>query len=866
MTASTLIPGPLFFHDQTKTRKSKRVKKMPEELPFDVKTMNVNPRLAAIINSLSKKQKAGHMGEKNEEVLLKDDAAGKEKLAVVPEILTSTMMKDEVEDPKLSQVPPSNEDLQMSPFDEYKYTAPTLLCELGNLLDFFSPYEMSLPQGLVNVLNQSWKELTEGAVYPKKHWRAPVDCGTKAGAQEQGDKPAGSEVAITEKVKKVKNNKNKKCATQAENTKEKNREAAPNKPPGNKVPVTHPQLHVTISFSMSSRMCVEQGWIFQNKDPESEEREWNAMYRWAVERLQLAQLSINKQSCDLKEKGFHKAVILRHYDDSKKEAFSKPKKQACEISTSFVLQNGKPLIPEIKKKDPVLKKLHYSLIDGSSLTYYPSGHLAVCQSHSGLPCGGIYSNIYSNTLPQSMLASFTPFGLGSVSLPDSNIIVLMFNQKGGMTMDREGEVTKEWRWPPTGRLNEPVIVQVNEYMTVRIAGQFAISLIFKFQQESIRLSVSSLQGVVPQPSEELDLLLTKEKFSSKAAKQLAKGNRKKPKEKEAKKPVKKELVLSELVKTLEIPEVDLGPANDFSAITELRKLQRKVKNILDDWMEHYRIAAGIDSPHMRQMSSAPRKTARKRKIQSAVAPSVAQDLQTSRENDPSGPEDHPWLSRFQSAPAGNAQWDISKSSPSPRSSLLNSFFRQDQASVTESGFNNPPRGQSLNKSGIHLVPPMPVASLLHDQSLWCNSHMTCPVVLRRIAMGEESQQCRCSNHQIPFVTDLAFDHLIRNRMSALEQIIVVCVISSVDPEDDPSEGKLEQLYERKNQFRSMPCMQSRLDSFRLLKYDVSTANELPGGNSTLLVQRHNIAPGMFLNCSSARLCDIHHPHRKPEER
>ncbi|XP_030070724.1 uncharacterized protein C3orf20-like [Microcaecilia unicolor] len=400
-------------------------------------------------------------------------------------------------------------------------------------------------------------------------------------------------------------------------------------------------------------------------------------------------------------------------------------------------------------------------------------------------------------------------------------------------------------------------MQINEYITVRIAGQFAISLIFKCQQESIRLSVSSLQGVVPQQSEEQELLLTNENFTSRAAKQLAKGNRKKPKEKEAKKPVKKELVLSELVKTLEIPEVDIGPANDLSTITELRKLQRKAKNILDDWMEHYRIAAGIDSPHIHRMPSAPQKTARKRKIQSAVAPSVAQDLQASQEGDPSGPEGHPWLGRFQSAPAGNAQWDMSKGFLSPSydeypfsicgSSLLNSYFRHDQASVTESGFNNPPpRGQSLNKSGTQTVPPMPVESLLHDQSLWCNSHMTCPVVLRRIAMGEEGRRCRCSNHQIPFVTDLEYDHLIRNQMSALEQIIVVCAISSLDPKDDPSEGKLEQLYERKNQYRSMPCMQSRLDSFRLLKYDVSTANELTGSGSVLLIHRHNIAPGMFL--------------------
>ncbi|XP_029457451.1 uncharacterized protein C3orf20 homolog isoform X2 [Rhinatrema bivittatum] len=336
-------------------------------------------------------------------------------------------------------------------------------------------------------------------------------------------------------------------------------------------------------------------------------------------------------------------------------------------------------------------------------------------------------------------------------------------------------------------------------------------------------------------------------FHPKTAKELTRGSRNKMKEKEAKKAVKKALITSELVKTLEIPEVDIGPANDFNAATELRKLQRKVKNILDDWMEHYRIATGIDSPHIQRMSSAPQKTTRKRKIQSAAAPPVTQDLPASQESEAHGGE-----GRFQSAPAGNMQWEVSRSSPSPRSSsLLNSHFRHEQAIVTELGFNKPSSdGHSLDKSGTQTVPPMPLQTLLHDQSLWCNSHLTCPVVLRSIALGEEGKRCKCSSHQIPRVTDLEYDHLVNNQMFALKQIVVVCVISSLDPEEDPSEGKLEELYERKNQYRSMPCMQSRLDSFRLLKYDISTADELTGRNGSLLVQRHNIAPGMFLNIRS----------------
>ncbi|XP_029457453.1 uncharacterized protein LOC115091341 [Rhinatrema bivittatum] len=373
MTVAWLITRPLFFHDQIKARTSKRAKKMPEELPTDVKFVTANPRLAGIINSLSKRQRNGDTGEKTEEILLKDGAAQKEKHAVLSEMLAFTTIKGSTEDPKLSHVPafiPSDEDLQISPFDEYKSSAPTLLYELGKLLDFFSQYEIIFPQGLINVLNYSWKELTEDALHTKKQWQSLAYRSVKAGARERSNKPTVPEATVLEKEENVKSNKNKKSVTQAENTKEKkNRKVVQNRPPGNKseVPATQPHF-VTISFSTSSRICEEKGWIFQSNDPEPEDLDWKALYRWAVERLQLAQIQINKQVSKLKEKGFDKPVILRHYDDTKSEAFGKPKKQACESSSSFILQSGKPHIPEIKKKDPSLKKLHYALIDGSSLT------------------------------------------------------------------------------------------------------------------------------------------------------------------------------------------------------------------------------------------------------------------------------------------------------------------------------------------------------------------------------------------------------------------------------------------------------------------------------------------------------------------
>ncbi|XP_069085202.1 uncharacterized protein C3orf20 homolog [Pleurodeles waltl] len=423
----------------------------------------------------------------------------------------------------------------------------------------------------------------------------------------------------------------------------------------------------------------------------------------------------------------------------------------------------------------------------------------------------------------------------------------MFNQDGGMMTDKEGEIVKEWNWPRIGKMSEPVVMQVNEYITIRITGQFSLCLFFKWQHDSVRLSLSPLSSVTPPKIEELGLLQTSENFLSKAAKELSKANRKKGKEKDAKKVSKKTLFLSELVKTLEMPEVDISHVTDFNAAKELRKLQRKIRNILDDWMEHYRIATGIDSPHIHGMSSGPLKPQRSRKIRSAAPPAASTAPQESQKVKEKVEGAGQWIDgytlhgRFPSAPARSFQWEMLKSA-SPRPSSVQNSSRKPYHLNPESSVHK----SDPNKSGLDaaLVPGM---SLLHSQyHPWSASHNTCPAVLRRAAMGEEGRTCRCSNHQIPYVTDLEYDQLITSHLSALEQIIVVCIVSSSDPEDQCEDVLLEQLYEKKNQYRCMPCMQSRLDSFRLLKYNVDSADEFTGKRGCLLVERHLVAPGMFL--------------------
>ncbi|XP_019370607.1 PREDICTED: uncharacterized protein C3orf20-like isoform X2 [Gavialis gangeticus] len=214
-------------------------------------------------------------------------------------------------------------------------------------------------------------------------------------------------------------------------------------------------------------------------------------------------------------------------------------------------------------------------------------------------------------------------------------------------------------------------------------------------------------------------------------------------------------------------------------------------------MEYYRMALGTDSDIHKMPDLTPR-TLRKCQNQSVHIPlansTVWRPQEERREESTAAKSESPLLlDCFQLAPACNMQWEPSPYSPS------------DNVSIS-----------------------------------------ACPAVLRRRMMGQEGKICRCSNHQMPCVSDLEYDHLINNQMSSQEQILVVCISSSLQTNEDPSEDELEQLYDKKNRNRSMPCVQGRLDSFRLLKYDITTADEFTGHKGSLLVQRHNVAPGMFL--------------------
>ncbi|XP_051466949.1 uncharacterized protein C3orf20 homolog [Apus apus] len=372
----------------------------------------------------------------------------------------------------------------------------------------------------------------------------------------------------------------------------------------------------------------------------------------------------------------------------------------------------------------------------------------------------------------------------------------MFNQEGGLVTNKDEEMVRKWKWPRDGKLAHPVIAQVNEYITVMIAGRFAISLVYKWQHESVCLSLSPLQGAALKQLEQL--------------------------------PELKELFMKN-----EVPEATVKHINDISATRELRKLQRKIRSTVGDWLRYYRTALGTDRIRLQKMSDPPLQPSKKGTIQSAGALPVASGLlrsQRKRKENSQAPKLETSLQdKTQSAPPHSMQ---QKPCSYP--------FRAPVVPKSNT------KSEKLHTTQLNLKKRRNVLNVINSRDkLWVISQVACPVVLRRILMGEEGKTCRCSNRRIPYVSDLEYDHLINNQMSLKEQIIVVCVSSS-QTSQDPSEAKIEQLYERQNKNRNMPCAQGCQDSFRLLKYNITSADAFTDHKGSLLEKRHNVSPGMFL--------------------
>eukprot|EP00071_Canis_lupus_P025486 XP_022259043.1 uncharacterized protein C3orf20 homolog isoform X2 [Canis lupus familiaris] len=560
-------------------------------------------------------------------------------------------------------------------------------------------------------------------------------------------------------------------------------------------------LPVVIHFSLLSKICLENGWIFQHPHSKMEILKWKTILSTAVKRLQEAIIQIKAEEAKLKKEGFNKQLILCHYNDPKDMINVN---HSSKVSQCFWLEllKRKPKMPTVKEADPEMKKFHYALVDGSSLTYYPSGRLAICQSYSALPGGGTYTNIFSDLPNQVILGTFTPFGCGNISFPNGQIISMMFNQDGGLVISKKRKIVREWMWPSKGKLDDPVDIWVNKFIKVEISGRFAITLVYQWHPQSLKLSLAPVKckffpsSLPEEPFPDVNPI-------SAEARELFKAYRVKGKHMISTTQDKDPSLTDRMKMATFDPKMDINPMSDIATGIKLRRLQKKVKHILFHWLYYYRFALGIESLHIGKMPNVPKKVIRKQKVSSARFP-----LQQSAEGK-----------------------DENKEYPRYRNTFLK----------LKGVFNPVPlfhiQKTPVRDQSFRLPPPS-----IESKDAWFSSQLLCPVVLRRTLCGKEGGQC--STYSIPEVTDLEYDHLISNQLSSMDQVIIVHVFSA--NETDKTIIEMAKVYRKLNRFKSMPCIQSCSDPFRMLKYNITSACKFTGGSCPLLVQRHNVIPGIFL--------------------
>ncbi|XP_076588545.1 uncharacterized protein LOC143321790 [Chaetodon auriga] len=185
---------------------------------------------------------------------------------------------------------------------------------------------------------------------------------------------------------------------------------------------------------------------------------------------------------------------------------------------------------------------------------------------------------------------------------------------------------KVWSWQTGRPLREKIVIQLSDLISVRLLSGTSATLGFRWNNESVQLPLSALSNI--NQSKQTPCLQTEGKFISDAAQDLLLS----------KSPVevlesKRNLTLTPVsVCSHEVLQMvkEVEGLEDPSALwrrgghvgRELKKIQQRVRNTLDDWLDYYRVAIGIKCPDMERMPGAPLRTRLRREVQSAALPSL----------------------------------------------------------------------------------------------------------------------------------------------------------------------------------------------------------------------------------------------------
>ncbi|MXQ85981.1 hypothetical protein E5288_WYG010180 [Bos mutus] len=659
-----LDTGPIYFFDQIKPkRKIWEKRKCEDHFPLLECTegANYNPT-RSIFKELEKAKLStvAESGEKDEFISFG-----------VSQTSSVSMLSTNLKFSKLQ--------LQKSLFEEYKLTAAEILYELEEVLQKYAVYNITFPVGIVNLVDYSWHDLTSDAY--KYATKNPM---LKKCSALKDDTSIMTMIDL--KGYKINSCSREECHKRncLVKVKEDHHDAA-SKPVVKTSLVDQQQcsqisqdssLPVVTHFSLTSKICLENGWVLQPPSSKLEILKWKTILDTAVKKLQVAIMQIQ-------------------------------------------------------------------------------------------------------------------------------VISMMFNQDGGMMLSKKGTTVREWIWPSKGKLDDPVEIWVNKFITVKISGRFAITLIYKWHPQSISLSLAPVK-CKPFPPQLPEASLHDVNTMSEEARKLFKAYKVKCKQMKC---ITQNKDPSSLTDSVDIatfdPVMDISPMSDVVAIIKLRGLQTKAKHILLQWLDHYRFALGIETRHICKMPKFPQKVVRRR-ISTAKFP-LKQSTKESNEN--------------------------------------KEYLRYQNTFLKLKGMFKPLPLRQIQKTPAS-SPPVRLPLPIENKDAWFASQLVCPVVLRWALCGNGRNKCHCSTCRIPEVTDLEYDHLIFDQLSSVDQIIIVYVFSA--KKKDRTMREMAKLYTKLNRHRSMPCVQCHSDAFRLMKYNIITASKFTSSKSPLLVQRHNVIPGIFL--------------------
>lgn len=638
---------------------------------------------------------------------------------------------------------------------------------------------------------------------------------------------------------------------------------------------------VVINFAISSKLCQDKGWIIEKGKPEVEPQK---VYENCIQILQEFLKKIETEQKDDSDRGHDKEVLVRYYGDYKKEVLLKYRKTPVKPQINSLFKTGKPRIPPLhEERNQGKKLLQATHQDGTSVVYYPSGRSAIVYCSAGAELGrpGYYLIAYDDTNDHRMLACFTPAGRGVCYSTNGNIRFLS-TEKGGHLAEADGTIVRKWKWPVNNvKLTSPVNVQLNSNLVFRCNGQNSMSLMFSCQKELARFSASPAPGASEyRPGDENEQLLMTFTYTSKAARDMMRLFAPKHKQRSKKQGARKQKGhLAEIQKLL----VDFPDKTQYELESdkELARLQRKARNLVDDWLEHYRLAVGLKSPHMLNVRESPDFSSQARNIQSAKLADSGQaarlkhlGLETlvdyKKQRAPSAP-----LVKDRSDLSKSLDADTSKSKRGQKSGIQTAVKFDDgpQEGEGEEEAASPTAlamldrlsqsaGKRSARSNTSAVSSAPL-SRQHTATFRSENsnnqqfnRIPCPIALRQRILGLDQPSCRCSRHYIPQIMDIEYDEFIQ--MEAPDtQIIVIAVISSLFPHISSSDQMIEEIYLSQNRNRTKPCVQSRTDMFRILQYDINSASEGSDHTQPLLLTRHNVVPGMFLIYLAGKLlfCD-----------